>query len=434
MKRVFLYVRVSTEEQAIHGLSIEAQAAALETWAKENSHRVVGVYTDAGISARKPASKRPALQRLLEDVRAGKGDMVVFTKLDRWFRSVGQYYQVQDVLEKHGVSWRAIHEDYETATASGRLKVNIMLSVAQDEADRTSERIKAVFENKRAKNETLGGRLPKGYKLDGKRVVLDEATAPIVRSAFDMYFETGAIYKIIQAFPELHLNYYSARYMFASPSYAGDMNGVEIPAIITPDEHKRAASMHGTVVRKTKENRVYLFSGLIVCPECGRRMAGRSCQRRHSATVYYNCPGYMFRKGCGNKKSYNESMIERFLLDHLEDAIGMISSGKAEDLENTKPKRDALKKKLSRLSELYVDEIISKDDYRRQYQDLIAQLESIPETLPKVNIESIKRQISTGWKDAYEELGRTEKQIFWRNAVKKIRLTSDSAQDFDLAF
>ena len=78
MKRVFLYVRVSTEEQALHGLSIEAQTAALQVWAQTNGHKVVGVYTDAGVSARKPASKRPELQRLLGDVRAGKGELIVF--------------------------------------------------------------------------------------------------------------------------------------------------------------------------------------------------------------------------------------------------------------------------------------------------------------------------------------------------------------------
>ena len=97
-KRVFVYVRVSTEEQAIHGLSIDAQTAALEAWVKANGHKLVGIYTDAGISARKPASKRPALQRLLSDARSGKGDLVIFTKLDRWFRNIAEYYKVQEVF------------------------------------------------------------------------------------------------------------------------------------------------------------------------------------------------------------------------------------------------------------------------------------------------------------------------------------------------
>ena len=157
VKRVFLYVRVSTEEQAVHGLSIEAQTAALEEWAKVSGHKVVGIYTDAGISARKPAKKRPELQRLLADVQAGKGELIVFTKLDRWFRNISEYYKVQEILERHHVDWRTIHEDYDTSTASGRLKINIMLSVAQDEADRTSERIKAIMEVKRSKLEPLTG-------------------------------------------------------------------------------------------------------------------------------------------------------------------------------------------------------------------------------------------------------------------------------------
>lgn len=85
--RVALYARVSTEEQAIHGLSIEAQSEALEEWAKQEHANVVGTYIDAGISARKPASKRPSMQRLLaQTLNCGKIDMVVFTKLDRWFR------------------------------------------------------------------------------------------------------------------------------------------------------------------------------------------------------------------------------------------------------------------------------------------------------------------------------------------------------------
>ena len=77
--RIALYARVSTEEQAIHGLSIEAQSEALEEWAKQEHANVVGTYIDAGISARKPASKRPSMQRLLADIERGKIDMVVFT-------------------------------------------------------------------------------------------------------------------------------------------------------------------------------------------------------------------------------------------------------------------------------------------------------------------------------------------------------------------
>jgi len=117
VQRVALYIRVSTEKQKLHGLSVEAQTAALDAWAKSVGVAVAGHYVDAGISARKKADKRPALQRLLQDVREGRIDLIVFTKLDRWFRNVGEYYKVQEILDDHKVAWRAIHEDYETATA-----------------------------------------------------------------------------------------------------------------------------------------------------------------------------------------------------------------------------------------------------------------------------------------------------------------------------
>ena len=433
MKRVFLYARVSTEEQAVHGLSIEAQTAALEEWAKANGHKIVGTYIDAGISARKPATKRPALQRLLADIEAGKGDLVVFTKLDRWVRNVAWYYKVQEVLEKYHVDWRTIHEDYDTSTASGRLKINIMLSVAQDEADRTSERIKAVFANKRAKNEPTSGRLPKGYRLEGKKAVLDEEKAPMVRAAFDMYFETGSISKVIKSFPDLHLNYYAARYMLESPSYAGDMGGVEIPPIISWEEHEKAKSIHGTVVRKTAKNRVYLFSGLLFCPECGRRLGARPMYRAKGTAVYYNCFGHAQWKGCSNAKHYNEKHIEQYLLDHIDGKIVFLSHAHQQAPESSKPKRDAIKRKLSRLSELYVDEMISKEDYKRQYQELTAELDSIPEEQPLIDLEAVKKNFFPGWKEIYADLSREGKQIFWRNTVKAIYLSADSVRDFDLS-
>ena len=93
--RAALYIRVSTEEQAVHGLSIEAQREALGAWAETAGVQVARHYIDAGISARKSAAKRPELQRLLADVEAGLIDLVVFTKLDRWFRNIAEYYKCE---------------------------------------------------------------------------------------------------------------------------------------------------------------------------------------------------------------------------------------------------------------------------------------------------------------------------------------------------
>ena len=89
--RAALYIRVSTEEQAKHGLSLPEQRNALLKYAEINGMDVAGVYEDAGISARKPYKKRPALLRLLEDCSSGKIDVILFVKLDRWFRNVSGY-------------------------------------------------------------------------------------------------------------------------------------------------------------------------------------------------------------------------------------------------------------------------------------------------------------------------------------------------------
>ena len=151
--RAALYPRVSSEEQVLHGHSLQAQEDALIDYANAHNMKIVGIYRDEGNSARKPALKRPVMLELLDDVKAGKIDRILFIKLDRWFRNVREYHKVQAILEEHNVTWQATQEDYSTATADGRFKVNIMLSVAENEADRTSERIRFVMASKLKRKE-----------------------------------------------------------------------------------------------------------------------------------------------------------------------------------------------------------------------------------------------------------------------------------------
>lgn len=238
--RAALYIRVSSEEQAIHGLSIEAQTEALEKWAEQTHVQVVDRYIDAGISARKKAYHRPALQRLLSDVRSDKIELIVFTKLDRWFRNIAEYYKVQEILEEHHVNWKTIHEDYDTSTASGRLKINIMLSVAQDEADRTSERIKAVFDSKVLRCEPISGKVPVGYRIENKRLVADPETAPVARDIFRQYVATRSINALRKYVLDKYGMAYSPtglRMLLSNERYIGRAHGQEhfCEGIIDPD-------------------------------------------------------------------------------------------------------------------------------------------------------------------------------------------------------
>ena len=203
--RVGLYERVSTEEQALRGFSIDAQVDNLEEYCREKKLKIVDHYTHEGISGAKPPLKRPALKRLLDDVEAGKIDMILFTKLDRWFRSVQEYFKVQEILDKHRVEWKAIHEDYDTSTANGRMAITIFLAIAQNEREKTAERIRVVFEHKRKNKEAcFGGQaLPWGYKKekdeDGiMRLVKDPETREACQEFWDILIKYNSLNKAIK--------------------------------------------------------------------------------------------------------------------------------------------------------------------------------------------------------------------------------------------
>ena len=128
--RVAIYIRVSTEEQAKHGYSIESQKSRLIEWAKEHNYQVVDIYADEGKSARTKISNRKELLRLLDDVKSDKIDRIIIWRLDRWFRNVADYYRIQDLLDKYNVDWECSDEEFNTSTSNGRLYLNIKLSIA----------------------------------------------------------------------------------------------------------------------------------------------------------------------------------------------------------------------------------------------------------------------------------------------------------------
>lgn len=439
--RAALYIRVSTEEQAVHGLSIEAQREALDAWAEENRAQVIDHYVDAGISARKPASKRPELQRLLEDVRSGKIDMIAFTKLDRWFRNIAEYYKVQEVLEAHHADWKTIHEDYDTSSASGRLKINIMLSVAQDEADRTSERIKAVFDAKKERQEPCTGKVPTGYRIEGKKIVKDPDMEAAVACFFESFLTNRSIEQARRATEArcgVLFTYYLSRLMLGKEAYYGRFEGVDgmCPAYITKEQHEEILANRRRAERKTNSDRVYLFAGIVYCSECGRRYGShtnvykvKSGQWRDG--IAYNCRGRYNNGDCDNKVNILERTIEEYLLQNVDAELSRFVSelDQAASAEhpavNYQEERAKIKKKLARLKDLYVDAIIDLELYRKDYESLTAQLDTltVEEHRTPVKAPRPDRLLSIfkgGWQDAYARLERPERREFWRMSLDRI--------------
>lgn len=441
--RAALYIRVSTEEQARHGLSLNEQKTALEAYAKDHGYMIVGEYEDAGISARKPYKKRPALLRLLDDCKCGKVDTILFIKLDRWFRNVASYYSVQEILDKHNVTWKATQEDYETQTASGRFKVNIMLSVAQDEADRTSERIKFVFDGKRERREPITGQTPTGYKIVSKKIVKDEKTEKAVDGFFRKFLQTGSIsetQQYVESTYNFHIDYQLANKMLHSTAYYGYWHGVDdmCAPYITKAQYDQIQNMRTKVVRKVKENRVYLFSGLIVCGDCGNRMVGRTNNR--SGTVNYCCPNYHVKRSCGNNIYISEKKIEAHLLETLERELHerkteILKRNQESDNTNIKSQIAFLKKKLSKLKDLYLNDLITLEEYKQDQASMVEKLKELELVVevPKIdNLEKIEAILTEDWKDAYERLPRESKRNAWRIVIKQITVNKDRSIEYTI--
>ncbi len=410
-----LYIRVSTEEQAIHGLSIAAQTEALDEWAKANGATVVDHYVDAGISARKSAAKRPELQRLLKDVQAGRVDIIVFTKLDRWFRNIAEYYKVQEVLDKHKVKWRAIHEDYETETSGGQFKVNIMLSVAQNEADKTGERIKAVFDGKKARGEVCSGSVPPGIRIENKHCVADEPMASAVQDLFSHYIATQSLYKT-RIYAGSKYNLYrdskTFRRMLGNARYRG--------LVVDEATFDLAQSMLSARAQRhscSTLGNTYLFRGLMRCPECGSAMNACVCKNIY----YYRCSLCFGNRKCSYNLYTREDKVEAFLLANI---MTKCTEYNAEIAGREKEEIDyaGIRRRMAKLKDLYLSDLIERDEYEHDYRELRKILET-PQTAPKpIDIAQVRSSLTD-----YDELTRDGRKEFWTRTISEI---SPSGRDF----
>lgn len=412
--RVALYARVSTQEQAEHGLSVEAQTHSLDEWAKD--YTIVDHYVDLGISARSPASKRPALQRMLRDCEAGKIDLIVFTKLDRFFRNVKEYYKVEDVLERCHVSWRAIHEDYETETAAGRLKVNIMLAVAQDEADRTSERIKAVFARKKEKGLVPSGAAPFGVINDGG-IMKPSPDAPKIQAVFDAFINSRSAHAVTVRSEELlghPVTDNGIRYLLKNRAY------LDAGVIDKATWEKAQEILSVRAVRRSRSDREYLFAGLLVCPVCGCKMTSHYQKMKgRYEYVYYRCYANAKNGTCSFKATVREDRVEAFLLKRLGVLIEDYNV-EVKQKQQARPNPAAIKSRMDKLTDLYLSDTITKEDYLARYEPLKNALKDA-ENAPK----PVPAEVVNDFTASYESFSRAARKAFWSRLLVRIIPTED---------
>ena len=431
---VALYCRVSTEEQAKFGFSIDAQKNALIKYCEENKLNYE-LFVDEGISA--SSMKRPSLQRFL--ARVNEFDTLLFTKLDRLSRNVLDANTINSTLMKSGVTMKAIDEDdIDTTTADGMFMFNLKVSLAQREIGKTSERINFVFADKRSKGEVTSGKKKIGYDIVNKKYVINEEEAKKVIDLYNYFLSvngkmnlTYLYYK--KQFP-MSSSYSTMKRMLMNKSYIGihklRYQDVElenyVPRIMDDELFYRVQSL---MKRKEKrdpiEKRTYIFSGILYCGVCGHRLPGRNQKTRPNLKNYYMCKkayGVENEGICNNRNYIREAVIEDYLLEHLEEDFNKFKV----EFKEKEPKRDVnaaakIKTKIEKIKDLYMEDLIDKETYKKDYEKLQAELKAV-ENAPKEDrdFSQIEGLLNKNWKEIYLELTPENRRTFWLAIIDKI--------------
>ncbi|PYG88461.1 site-specific DNA recombinase [Ruminiclostridium sufflavum DSM 19573] len=300
--RAVLYVRVSTEEQAIEGYSISAQTSILREFAKAYEYDVIKVYQDAGISG-KNISGRPALKELLSDARSKKFDIVLIWKLSRLSRSLLDLLEMVDIFNQNGISFQSFSEKFDTSTPIGKMLLQLLGSIAEFERNTIAENVKMGL-NERFKQGNSKGSIPFGYKYnENKQAIIVPEQAEIIKKIFQRYVESRDGNCILEITRELNATGYKTRKnkqwnrttikdMLCNPFYAGYVRTgyhshgwvLNNDASIIKGNHEpiideKTFNKISQIIKNSKrmnftknENNVAVFSQLLICPLCGGKM------------------------------------------------------------------------------------------------------------------------------------------------------------------
>jgi site-specific DNA recombinase len=196
MLRCAIYTRKSTDEGLEQEFnSLDAQREACEAYIKSQKHEgwklLPQYYDDGGYSG--GSMERPALKKLLQEIEAGRVDIIVVYKVDRLTRALSDFARMVELFDKHKASFVSVTQQFNTTTSMGRLTLNVLLSFAQFEREVTAERIRDKIAASKKKGMWMGSPPPLGYDVQDKKLVVNEAEAETVRTLFDLYLELGSV-------------------------------------------------------------------------------------------------------------------------------------------------------------------------------------------------------------------------------------------------
>ena len=433
-KRAALYIRVSTDEQARHGYSLSEQEYDLKQYAERQGYRVIGIYADEGISARKALSRRKGLQRLLEDVEADHVDIIIFKCLDRWFRNIADYYKVQEILDAHHVEWECSQEAiFNTTTTNGKFMLNLKLSLAQHESDQTGDRVRYVFDGRRRDGRVTSGSIPAGYVIDkDKRIQIDERTAPMVREMF-RYF---VVHRTILGTQRMLREKYGYKRSDSTVGralqnrlYIGEYHGIKkfCTPLIDEGTFAQAQKVFEGRTRFPRSGNIYMFTGLLHCPSCGRILTPAYRRTRQKVYIYYVCRNST-HGDCPYKTRWREDRIESILLDALEHGLEKykadIKKAPQTEEETQESPIEELRVKQERLKELYVEGLIPREEFDMRYNDLNVQISSLrpPNEISLVYFKTVSvRDLH----EYYTALDKPARKELWSRVLDQVRVSGN---------
>lgn len=193
-KKCGLYLRVSTDDQVREGFSLPEQKERLEMYCKLKEYEIIDYYTDEGISA-KTGNHRPEFERMKNDVKTKRINTIVALKLDRVTRSIYDWENLMSFLDENDAFLDCVNDEVNTTTANGKMVTRLLMSVSQNEIERTSERTKIGLAGA-IKQGHIPHKAPLGYKHEDKKLVIDYSTKDVAIRIFDLYYNGYSYQKI----------------------------------------------------------------------------------------------------------------------------------------------------------------------------------------------------------------------------------------------
>ena len=437
-----LYLRVSTEDQAREGFSLPEQRERLETFCKFKGYEIVDYYEDAGISA-KTGNYRPEFERLKKDIKSKRINTIIALKLDRITRSIFDWEKLMTFLDENDAYIDCANDEVNTTNANGKMVSRLLMSVSQNEIERTSERTKVGLAGA-IKQGHLPSQAPLGYKHENKKLVIDYSTKDVVVRIFELYYN-GNSYQTIsnilnkeQVLGKTNWRDSTITAILENEVYKGDFvhgkrtkhptyyeNVVE--PLVSKEMWEDCQAQKKKNSRAYQRTLTYLFLQKIRCPRCNNLMGGKATKKKNG-NVYY----YYYCNDC--KLNLKENVIEEYFENFINEIVEydsvvnqfflpMIKQKFDEPKELLEKELDKQNAKLDRIRKAYISGAFDLEEYNAEKKIVDEAISKIQSELNTTNITEelkftpqdilLKRDIDfinkVKLKDEYKERAKTWK-------------------------